>query len=443
MRIVKTRVASIPLLVLCATPTLTSSASAQNADEYVLILLDRSASMGDPAVAGASSPAFWDNALAAAQQQVQQDKLTPKGDARPKRAYAVWTFFDDTTAKCPAGTCTQKNVKQVWPVEAADCSAEKGGGFESTSEMCVLGSDQAGDRMYDHLKNKVLGNLTKQRPSTHGNTPLADSLCYAVEKLQAVAHDKTKIIILETDGGESGSASPCSGFGSVALPGDTFVKKTEGWGLTVGSWQDNFLRRLIRIGRFPPRLDNPQSNAAQERAAMKFVRGVLLPGERLPSTLQVRADLHYAICDPAAPPAAPCGDVDRMADPPARELSARTGPKRPSIHPGEISFFKALAKGLTNSSVRELVRVPASSLGLKHKIAGDVDDSGCVDDVDLQIMTGKNAWLARALPPNDEAVHADLNRDGWVNQKDANLLLSTWGKGCPKGSVGKKPALPE
>lgn len=41
------------------------------------------------------------------------------------------------------------------------------------------------------------------------------------------------------------------------------------------------------------------------------------------------------------------------------------------------------------------------------------------------------------------ALQADLNRDGWINQKDATLVLSTWGRGCPKGSVGRKPALPE
>jgi hypothetical protein len=58
-------------------------------------------------------------------------------------------------------------------------------------------------------------------------------------------------------------------------------------------------------------------------------------------------------------------------------------------------------------------------------------------------MTAKEIWYGRALPPDENAVHADLNRDGWVNQKDATILLSTWGKGCAKGTVGKKPPLPE
>lgn len=438
---------TIPVLLAVTSLASPRLARAQNADEYVLILLDRSASMGDPAVNGAATPTFWDNALAAAQQRVLQDKLSRKGDQRPTRAYAVWTFFDDTCSNCPGNKCgcpnTQSNVRQVWPVQAADCSSEKGGGFESATEMCVVGPDQTGDRMYDHIKNRVLPGLGKDRPSPHANTPLADSLCYAVEKLQLAARDKPKTIILETDGGESSSKSACAGFGSVALAGDAFARKNEGWGLTLGSWQENFLRRTIRIGRFPPRPDDANANAAQERAAVKFVRGVLLPGERLPSTLQVRADLHYAVCDPATPSAAPCADVDRMADPPARELSAKTGPKRASIHPGELSFFKALAQGLPNSDVREFVRVPAGSLGVKHKIAGDVDDNGCVDDADLQLLTAKDVWFARALPPHQQAVQADLNRDGWINQKDATVLLSTWGKGCPKGSVGKKPALPE
>jgi hypothetical protein len=433
----------IPLIALCAGFGSAGRAWAQTADEYVLILLDRSASMGDSAVTGATTPAFWDGAIAAAQNWVQQDKQTLKGDTRPTRGYAVWTFLDDMCT-CPGNVCgcpnTQKNVKQVWPLAATDCGA--GGSFESANDMCVFPAGEAGDKSYDLLKNKVLPALTKQRPGSHSNTPLAESLCLAVEKLQASAHDKPKTLVLETDGGDSSSASACSGFGSVALPGDAFSKKTEGWGLTAGSWQDTFLRRTIRIGRFPPRLDDPRANASQEKSAVNFGRGVLLPGEKLPATLQIRADLHYAICDPASPSSSPCAETDRSADAPARELAAKSGPKRPSIHPGELSFFKALAQGMPNSSIREFVRVPASSLGMKHKIAGDVDDSGCVDEADLQLMTSKDVWFARAVAPAKDAIRADLNRDGWVNQKDASILLSTWGKGCGK-SAGKKPAMPE
>jgi hypothetical protein len=421
---------------------LPGSAQAQAADEYVLILLDRSTSMGDSAVAGAPSPTFWDNAIAAAQNWVQQDKQTKRGDTRPARAYAVWSFLDDTCSKCPSKVCgcpnTQKNVKQIWPLEAGDCSA--GGSFETTSSMCVLAGSEAGDKLYDVLKNKVLAGLAKQKPGTHSNTPLAESLCLAVEKLHVAARDKPKLLLLETDGGDSSSTSACSGYGSVPLPGDAFHKKNEGWGLTIGSWQESFLRRTIRMGRFLPRPDDPNANAAQERAAIKFGRGVLLPAERLPATLKLRVDLHYAICDPANPSSAPCGEADRLADAPARELSATTGPPRPSIHPGELSFFRALTQSLTDSSLREFVRVPAGSLGVKHKIAGDVNDSGCVDDADLALLTGKDVWFQRATSP--EAVHADLNRDGWVNQRDAVVLLGTWGKGCGK-SATKKPPLPE
>jgi hypothetical protein len=325
----------IPLAALAAALGMPDRAVAQTADEYVLILLDRSASMGDAAVTGAVTPTFWDNALAAAQSRVHQDKLTLKGDARPTRAYAVWTFFDDTCSSCPSKVCgcpnTQKNVKQLWPQAVADCGTGEGGGYESATDMCVFASGGAGDKMYDQLKNKVLPGLSKQRPGSHGNTPLADSLCYAVERLQRAAHDKPKIIELETDGGETSSSSPCAGFGSVALPDDSFDHKRDGWGLTSGSWQENFLRRTIRIGRFMPRPDDPTANASQEKAAVKFARGVLLPGERLLSTLSFRTDLHYAICDPASPSSTPCADTDRSADIPARELFAKTGPKRPSI----------------------------------------------------------------------------------------------------------------
>ena len=452
MRSWKTLADASMLMTALAAASSPSPARAQNADEYVLILLDRSASMGDAAVSGAASPSFWDNAIGAAQNQVHHDKSALKGDARPTRAYAVWTFFDDTCSRCPSNVCgcanTQKNIKQIWPpldargkAVPSECKTANGGALETTSAMCVFASGKAGDKMYEVLKHKVLPALGKLRPSPQANTPLAESLCLAVEKLQAIAHYKPKTIILETDGGESSSTNACSGFGSVALAGDSFAKK-EGWGLTKGSWQDMFLRRIIRIGRFPPRIDDPAKNDAQERAAVRFGRGILLPGEKLPSTLHLRTDLHYAVCDPASPSSSPCSEPDRSADPPWRELYAKTGPSRPSVHPGEMSFFKALTKGLANSTLREFVRVPASSLGTKHKIAGDVDDNGCVDDTDLYFMTSKQVWLSRAIPPAVDAVRADLNHDGWVNQRDAGILLSTWGRGCGK-KASKKPPLPE
>ena len=81
------RVAEVSILLTALAAGLApAEARAQNADEYVLILLDRSASMGDAAVSGAASPAFWDNAIAAAQSQVHRDQTTLKGDARPARA---------------------------------------------------------------------------------------------------------------------------------------------------------------------------------------------------------------------------------------------------------------------------------------------------------------------------------------------------------------------
>jgi len=439
----------IPCLALLAAAVAlgpSNLAHAQGADEYVLILLDRSASMGDPAVTGASTPTFWDNAIAAAQNRVQQAKVTWKGEARPTRAYAVWTFLDDTCSKCSPEVCrcpsTQKNIKQIWPTRASDCGGDKGGGYETKTAMCLFDAGKSGDKMYDLLKNKVLGDLAKLRASPHGNTPLAESLCLAIERLYLAPHDKQMILLAETDGGDNSSTTACSGFGSAALSGGVFKKKNEGWGLTRESWQEHFLRRIVRIGRFPPRPNNATANAAQEAAAMKFSRGVLLSGERLPTWLRLQVDLHYAICDPAAPSGAPCGDVDRLADSPPRELAAKTGPKRPSIHAGELTFFKAMSGALPASDVREFVRPQSASLGSKHKIAGDVDDSGCVDEADLQAMTAKELWFARALPPAESALRADLNRDGWVNRKDAAILLSTWGKGCGK-SATKRPPMPE
>jgi hypothetical protein len=67
--------------------------------------------------------------------------------------------------------------------------------------------------------------------------------------------------------------------------------------------------------------------------------------------------------------------------------------------------------------------------GVEHAVAGDVDDSMCVDQQDLDSVMAPGIWLTHAVP-QDDPVTADLNQDGWVNYLDLAEVLENWGTGC-------------
>ncbi len=67
-----------------------------------------------------------------------------------------------------------------------------------------------------------------------------------------------------------------------------------------------------------------------------------------------------------------------------------------------------------------------------YKLVGDLDDSGCVDMVDLQIMASH--WLATGCTWNS-CDGADMNHDGTVDLQDFAVLANNWlscaaGAGC-------------
>jgi hypothetical protein len=73
---------------------------------------------------------------------------------------------------------------------------------------------------------------------------------------------------------------------------------------------------------------------------------------------------------------------------------------------------------------------PQVTYGVNHRLAGDVDDGGCVDRADYSIVHQSDVWMQRAVRPCEICQRADLNRDGWVNQKDADIVIANWGHGC-------------
>ena len=474
-------------------------ARAQAADEYVMIVLDQTGSMNQSGIdLGDGTPhgSIFDNAVSAAQSWIQTDA----GSAGTRRAYSIWTFKDDN---CCGGK--QAGLLQVWPkVTSTDCAAATGGAFEAATGYCLFA---AGGSLTPYgALSTTLDTIRPLQPSAGGgtiggdtesllslitipatvpkggaefdpafglgpNTPLASSLCDAVERLQLVTATKNRTIILETDGGENFSTGGCSGAvgAGLATGVNTFPKSQPDWGLTpVASWQVSDMRRLTRLISFPPVTGGIAANGPNDLNAI--AKGpITTPPDDVPAATKWRIDVHFSLCSPTFPALLPCVTTAAAAAFAPAALAV-TGPSRPlegvstqpmvvapvataslaaaaapvltpSIAPGELSFFTALGHVTPQSSFRAIVRDPTVKFGTTHRLAGDVDDSGCVDNADFKIVTQKDVYFQRAVQPNQLAIRADLNADGWVNRQDAQIVLNNWARGCING-VGPKPKIP-
>src|SRR6185369_3396501 len=114
------------------------SAVAQTANvQYILILLDQTGSMSTVSNAAAGTT-FWDDAISGAQAWVAKDGPDSTESPFPRRAYAVWNFFD---TKCCGQTGNQNGAVQIWPVltnggqstSSTDCGPGNNSHFEQST----------------------------------------------------------------------------------------------------------------------------------------------------------------------------------------------------------------------------------------------------------------------------------------------------------------------
>jgi hypothetical protein len=292
-----------------------------------------------------------------------------------------------------------------------------------------------------------------------GNTPLADSVCLALEQLRGAAlagSQAKKILTLESDAGENWSAFACKGASSPDPGFNHFQNGKDGttfkvdWGWQPG-WQLNLTRRAVFLAANP--------SFAQEANAV--ATQITNASQGLPADMAIRIDAHYAMCSPTDT-LAPCpttsaltvigpdGTVSNPSEPALRSASLAPGFRTlaaatatgmtPTILPAELSFMHAMGSINAKSGFRAITRDSSVVFGVTHKLAGDVDDSGCVDKADFSIVTQKDVWMQRAVQPLQIAIRADLNRDGWVNELDRAIVLANWGKGCIN-NPGPKPKI--
>lgn len=399
--------------------------------EYVSIILDQTGSM--LAAAGADSTR-WAESIKAARSQIDSTATTV--------AYGIWTFKQDAT---------QDGPKQLWPLASTDCA--KAADFESFTSPTTGGvanfcrPTRAIDVGKVTTKLDSYATDPAQIPQPDWLTPLASSLCTMMETISTSALSGIKTFLFESDAGENVSSGLCAGDIDVLAPAAwsyTTVANSNEWGLTPASWEAKVVRKLYNFN-----LPLASAVASPLPNSSKTLFDARLAGFGVKWLVDVHYEMYPAsnmLMATAAPSTsfaqlAPMTITDtgitqflQAPSSPQRASAATTllaaGTSTPSMNASELGFFKALGSAGPRSKFRELVTIPGTVFGVTHKLLGDVDDSGCTDQADLNIIKQRDVWLKRAVQPLQIAIRADVSRDGWVDQADVNVVVSHWAQGC-------------
>jgi|SRR5215471_19195202 len=414
----------------------------------VLVLIDRSGSMADSGMncidengAPITTPIRkWECAVKNANFRVKQ------GDSAATKRYFLWAF--GTIVGDPT------NTQFVWALNSSGNPVSSGGNVLPAAVSDSLALSRA----------SALTALTNLAAPTQGPivddaaTPLAGAYCSAISALSAYRGSFTDFpltVVLESDGLENATPSgvQCQGVDSFGagfpyVQGDPSVVElglnpptpnpptsptahiATADGLLVPSWQSNMLDMAVKgvlhapdatgqvlystgAFRVPPGMQNFTTNIT---FINQFIQSALM--------LQLQAQAQRAPVDiPAAAP------VARFAF----NAAAASG------DPG-LDFFS----GLANVTGGRLITIgdgstpPPGDPTAPHAVPGDINDSGCVDQADFNLL--QQSFNQPVSPANPATFAADINTDARVDINDYLMLVADWGLGCAV-SPGPPPVL--
>lgn len=444
-----------------AVATQASPARAAGSPQLIMVILDDTGSMTTTGMAGNASVIRWDDAVMGAINWV----MTDQSDFATPREYSIWTFRNDTVI---GGN--QNGLKQIYPSATEVGACDPLTPLDTTTSSCIMStSTTKGPASYATILAALsnIQNDTRYRAVVGPNTPLADSLCTAITSIESIAAANVRNITFESDGGENSSLGVCSGLESAAFTVPASATDVSTWGMTPGSWQDSVVRRGVHV----------------TLPAATAVTQPLQTGDHIGGSENLiwawRVDAHYGVCQPGDAPPCPAPGASPMAlkasplvaaapqivqsSPTemitirpfaalatpaaaafvaAAPLAAAASSPALNIAAADLGLFQGLGRSTPKSSFRSFIANSGTVFGTNHKLAGDVDDSGCVDHADFAEVTQSDVYLHEAVQPNQLAIRADLNRDGWVNKADALIVINNWGHGCIN-SAGPPPAPPK
>jgi hypothetical protein len=308
-------------------------------------------------------------------------------------------------------------------------------------------------------------------PPNSGGTPLASSLCEVVGILSTET-GQNNYIVHETDGGENGSqfadVTSCFG-GDAPVPSAVNYCATD-WNFensTVdgddgnpASWEQRVVRTVTEwYGPPAPSLSNLAVDVDAPWNPPTGTGSTCATNATQNNVVWIE-NIQYQFNTVTAALVALPGSAPHTAEPAMFFQSAAGSPSiasmaslatpmvagGPDIDPTELAFFQALGGSSPLARFRQYVFTPGTTAyGVPHAVPGDVDNSGCTDQADLDEILQSDVWLQQAVPPLQIAIQADLNADGWVNQVDLKIVLDNWGAGCnplPQPPQGGYVAIP-
>lgn len=398
----------------------------------VLVIIDRSGSMHNPGMncidengAPITTPIRkWECAMKAAKFRIAQ------GDAAKTKRYFLWAF--GTLVNDPT------NLQIAWNID------KNGNTLKDGSGMVLPGAvtDSLAMSQVDIMAALNALDTPSQGPSTDDcGTPLAGAYCgalYAMNAYRGSATDDLVSVVLESDGLENSTPSgmTCQGDDSFAagynyVQGDpsvvdlTFTTTTPIYiltadGLLVPSWQSNMLDVAVK-----GILHAPDSTGKVLKSTLAFQTP---PG--VPNFVTNISFLKDFVSSGAQAAAALSVDI-----PPAR---VRTSSATASATPDpDLSYFK----GLADISGGRLItfgdgKPPTpGDVTAPHVVPGDINDSGCVDAADFNVL--KQFYNQTVTPSQPLSYAADINMDARIDINDYLMLKADYGKGCatPPGPV--------
>jgi hypothetical protein len=308
------------------------------ADEHVLILLDRTGSMGSTSVPGLTR-------LQVAKARIDGYlQIVPSVTTK----YALWTF------------------------------------------------DNSGPtQIFNFADNRTPAQISAavNAVTLGGNTPLAGSVCAAVDALINYLPNQlhTKRIYLVTDGDENSTPSLNECYGS--------------W--SVGAWPN------LDTNSWQAKVRNKACTGSPTAAGPC---GVFPPP--YPPGLTLIADIDFLFEDNIPFQ----GDFEGR-EPDDAEKTVTVPYRAAASAANEVAFFNGLATATKGRYAAVTQKTPSSQA---TPLPGDANLDGCVNVADRTKVLSE--YGTRVSPPG---TGSDFNRNGTVDQGDYQTVLNNFGRGCP------------
>ncbi|HET9956323.1 MAG TPA: dockerin type I repeat-containing protein [Polyangiaceae bacterium] len=416
-----------------ASITHTTDANALGRKEYVVVLLDRSGSMlSDAYFDGTTHRSKWKEAVQQAISRVEGQR--DNKDRRPS-SDSTW---EDPIYTPPATSDfypESSHCYQIWTFEDTSYTVR----FPTDGTwFCAAGADgfTKDKSKYATVINQI--NTVAAPASAGPTTPLAHSLCQALTIVRDAAQSDPlygdpnnvqirRSIIMQSDGLENSTPSTDQCYGSVpntATFNPTLASAAHPgfyeWagGLAVNSWERKVYNMAFLSDPAEPPFPwtvggNQYWGLKPDWNFLTFYQTVYNYPEAIAidasGLVSLNIDALFTYIPTAAAKAAATPDVDPQLQALFRNYSKSTGGRYQRI---------------------QYDGTKAALLGTAHNPPADVSDDGCVNNADYSMITQSDVYGKRDSE-GQIVKRADVTRDGWVNSKDRDLVMRTWGQKRP------------